>query len=157
MPPSSDGPILGRRASLARWLTRPDNPLVARVFVNRVWQQHFGRGLVATPNDFGSEGDEPTHPELLDWLATDFVDGGWRVKRLHRQIMLSATYQLSSRTGPAAGFRIAQKAASLATRALPSVRSSESNGQKRRRLGLAGGEQPNRPLSALALAPGHGG
>lgn len=101
-PTTGDGPILGRRAALAQWLTRPDNPLVARVFVNRVWQHHFGRGLVATSNDFGSEGDAPTHPELLDWLATDFIEAGWRVKRLHRQIMLSETYQLSSRTGAAA-------------------------------------------------------
>ncbi|MBS0205573.1 MAG: PSD1 domain-containing protein [Planctomycetes bacterium] len=82
----------GRR-ELAEWLTRSDNPLVARVMVNRIWQYHFGRGLVKTPNDFGARGLPPTHPELLDHLATQFVRHGWSVKSLHRLIMTSATYQ----------------------------------------------------------------
>jgi hypothetical protein len=89
-------PSEGRRAALARWLTAPDNPLTARVFVNRVWGWHFGQALVRTPNDFGAQGERPTHPELLDWLARDFVDHGWGLKRLHRQILLSATYRQSS-------------------------------------------------------------
>ena len=82
----------GRR-QLARLADRRDNPLAARVMVNRVWQYHFGQGLVATPNDFGSRGQPPTHPELLDWLAAEFVDSGWQIKPMHRLIMLSAAYQ----------------------------------------------------------------
>jgi hypothetical protein len=90
----------GRRLTLAQWLTEPDHPLTSRVFVNRVWQWHFGEGIVATPDDFGSMGARPTHPELLDWLAVDFVEGGWDIKRLHRQIMLSAVYRQSSTEEP---------------------------------------------------------
>jgi uncharacterized protein DUF1549/uncharacterized protein DUF1553/cytochrome c/concanavalin A-like lectin/glucanase superfamily protein len=83
----------GRRAALAEWLTRPDNPLTARVVVNRVWQQHFGRGLAANASDFGKLGEAPTHPELLDWLAARFVADGWSLKKLHRLILTSATYR----------------------------------------------------------------
>ncbi len=86
----------GRRAALANWLTRPDNPLTARVLVNRVWQQHFGRGLAANASDFGRLGDTPTHPELLDFLAAQFVADGWSVKKLHRAMVLSATYRQSA-------------------------------------------------------------
>lgn len=85
----------GRR-ELAEWLTGPAQPLVARVIVNRVWQHHFGRGLVATPSNFGRTGSPPTHPQLLDWLAQDFIQGGWSIKRLHRLILTSRTYQLAS-------------------------------------------------------------
>lgn len=88
----------GRR-ELADWLTRPDNPLVARVIVNRIWQYHFGRGLVKTPNDFGVRGLPPTHPELLDHLATQFIQQGWSTKAMHRLIMTSATYQQQSSEG----------------------------------------------------------
>ena len=96
------GPLAwGRRKALAEWLTEPDHPLTARVFANRVWAWHFGRGIVATPNDFGRQGEEPTHPELLDWLAGEFVDQGWSVKKLHRTIMLSEAYQRSSRADAA--------------------------------------------------------
>jgi hypothetical protein len=84
------------RLQLAQWLTRPDNPLTARVLANRVWQHHFGKGIVATPSNFGVRGDPPTHPELLDWLAAHLVDSGWSIKALHRVILLSKTYQLSS-------------------------------------------------------------
>jgi len=87
---------LARRKALALWLTEPDHPLTARVMVNRVWHWHFGRGIVGTPNDFGRQGEEPTHPELLDWLATEFVSQGWSLKRLHRMILLSETYQRST-------------------------------------------------------------
>ncbi|HTK77782.1 MAG TPA: PSD1 and planctomycete cytochrome C domain-containing protein [Gemmataceae bacterium] len=83
----------GRRLSFARWVASPDNPLTARVFVNRIWQQHFGSGLVATPNNFGKMGRKPTHPELLDWLAAWFVEHGWSVKQLHRLIVTSAVYR----------------------------------------------------------------
>lgn len=86
----------GRRLALAEWMTRDDNPRTSRVMVNRVWQHHFGRGICPTPSDFGVLGMEPTHPELLDWLATHFVEHGWSLKALHRQIMLSRAYRMSS-------------------------------------------------------------
>ncbi|HXG11979.1 MAG TPA: PSD1 and planctomycete cytochrome C domain-containing protein [Gemmataceae bacterium] len=89
------------RLELAGWLTDPHNPLTARVMVNRIWQYHFGRGIVATPSDFGVRGEKPTHPELLDWLARRFIDSGWSIKAMHRLIVLSRTYQLSSRDHPA--------------------------------------------------------
>jgi hypothetical protein len=93
----SGAPPARRRAALARWLTSPkDNPLTARVMVNRVWAWHFGAGIVRTPNDFGKQGEPPTHPELLDWLALDFAARGWDLKRLHRMIMLSSVYQMES-------------------------------------------------------------
>ena len=84
------------RLELARAIAAPGNPLTARVIVNRVWMQHFGRGLVATPSNFGTRADPPSHPELLDWLARRFMDDGWSLKALHRRLMLSATYQQSS-------------------------------------------------------------
>src|SRR5205814_6119193 len=87
----------GRRLAFARWLTSGTNPLVARVLVNRAWLHDFGRGLVSTPSDFGVMGERPSHPELLDWLATDFVEHGWRLKRLHKLIMTSTAYRQSSR------------------------------------------------------------
>ena len=95
-PAANERFILGRRKALAEWLTSPDHPLTARVMVNRVWQGHFGRGLVATANDFGKQGDPPTHPELLDWLAVDLRENGWTIKRLHRLIMTSEAYQRGS-------------------------------------------------------------
>ena len=93
-----DQPAFGRqrRAALAKWITSTDNPLTARVFVNRVWTWHFGRGIVGTPSDFGAQGEPPTHPALLDCLARDFMAHGWRTKRLHRLILLSDTYQMAS-------------------------------------------------------------
>jgi hypothetical protein len=90
----------GRRLALARWLTSPENPLVARVFVNRVWALHFGQGLVPTVDNLGRSGAKPTHPELLDWLATEFVRAGWSVKHLHRLILNSATWK---QAGPGQG------------------------------------------------------
>src|SRR5207247_1538034 len=90
----------GRRLAFARWLTSGTNPLVARVLVNRVWLEHFGRGLVGTPSDFGVMGERPSHPELLDWLASDFVQHGWQLKRLHKLIMTSTAYRQSSRRDP---------------------------------------------------------
>jgi hypothetical protein len=85
----------GRRLALAKWIASPNNTLTARVIVNRIWQQHFGKGIVNTSNNFGVAGARPTHPELLDWLATWFMEHGWSIKRLHRLIMNSETYQLS--------------------------------------------------------------
>lgn len=92
----------GRRLAFAEWLTSPTNPLVARVLVNRVWLHHFGRGLVNTPADFGLMGEKPSHPELLDWLANDFRQNGWKLKRLHRLILTSTVYRQSSRRDPRA-------------------------------------------------------
>jgi mono/diheme cytochrome c family protein len=86
----------GRRLALAKWIASPENPLTARVMANRIWQWHFGRGLVRTPNDFGLQGDRPTHPELLDWLAAEFIERGWSIKQMHRLILLSNAYRMSS-------------------------------------------------------------
>jgi len=99
---SPDAPEAERRVALARWLTSPQNPLFARVLVNRLWHYHFGAGLVDTPNDFGFNGGRPTHPELLDWLATTFVARGYSLKQLHREIVLSATYRQSAAKNEAA-------------------------------------------------------
>ena len=96
-----DAPEAERRQALAAWLTDPAHPLPARVMVNRIWQWHFGVGLVDTPNDLGRNGSTPSHPELLDWLASEFVASGWSVKQMHRLIMGSATYQQASAGNPA--------------------------------------------------------
>jgi len=94
--PPSDGRTSGRRRALAEWLTSPENPLTSRVIVNRIWHHHFGRGIVATPDNFGKMGEKPTHPELLDWLARDLMDHGWSIKYLHRLIMTSSVYKRAS-------------------------------------------------------------
>jgi len=86
----------GRRTALAKWLTDPANPLTSRVMANRIWHYHFGRGIVGTPSDFGIMGERPSHPELLDWLAAEFVRSGWSMKHMHRLIMNSAAYQQAS-------------------------------------------------------------
>ncbi|HEY1111596.1 MAG TPA: DUF1553 domain-containing protein, partial [Opitutaceae bacterium] len=96
----SDDQRPANRLDLARWLVSRENPLVARVTVNRWWAEFFGRGLVSTPEDFGVKGEAPTHPELLDWLAVEFMDGGWSMKRIHKLITLSSTYRQSSRFTP---------------------------------------------------------
>jgi hypothetical protein len=108
-PPPAAPQSTGRRLALSRWLTRPDNPLSTRVIVNRIWQYHFGRGLAGTSSDFGRMGEAPSHPELLDWMASEFVANGWRVKPLHRQILISAAYRqaaLRSESDVASGQRI---------------------------------------------------
>jgi hypothetical protein len=93
-------PPAKKRLLLADWLTQPSNPMTARVLVNRLWHYHFGRGIVGTPNDFGKLGELPTHPELLDWLADELVQGGWKIKRLQKLILLSNTYRMSSQASP---------------------------------------------------------
>src|SRR5262249_27190474 len=90
------------RLELARWLTRPDHPLTGRVIANRLWQHHFGRGIVATPSDFGVRGEPATHPELLDWLATELPAHGWSLKHLHRLMVLSEAHRPGSNPPPAA-------------------------------------------------------
>ncbi len=99
---SADATDAERRIELARWITHRHNGLFARVIVNRIWHYHFGQGLVSTPSDFGFNGARPSHPQLLDWLATELVRSDWSLKRLHRLIVTSATYRQSSFVNPAA-------------------------------------------------------
>lgn len=100
--PAVDSATTQRRKALAEWIASSENPLTARVIVNRIWQGHFGRGIVATPSDYGIRGAKPTHPELLDWLATEFMQRGWSMKQMHRLLMTSATYRQQSRVAPTA-------------------------------------------------------
>ena len=95
----------GRRLALADWIASAENPLSTRVITNRIWQGHFGTGLVATPNDFGNLGEAPSHPQLLDWLTTRFLEGGWKMKDLHRLILTSATYRMTARKEPTSSER----------------------------------------------------
>src|SRR5207249_643541 len=95
--PPLPGKAPANRLGLARWLVAPENPLTARVAVNRAWQEFFGKGLVSTAEDFGTRGQRPSHPELLDWLAVEFRESGWGTKALHRRIVTSATYRQSSK------------------------------------------------------------
>jgi hypothetical protein len=94
--PRSDGRTSGRRLALAQWIASPQNPLTARVIVNRLWQKHFGRGIVSTLENFGKMGEAPAHPEMLDWLAVRFMDDGWSIKRITKLMMTSETYQMAS-------------------------------------------------------------
>ena len=94
--PRPDGRTSGRRLALAQWIASPQNPMTARVIVNRLWQKHFGRGIVATIENFGKMGDRPTHQELLDWMAVDFMNGGWSLKRATKLMMMSEAYQMAS-------------------------------------------------------------
>jgi mono/diheme cytochrome c family protein len=103
--PQSGPFVPQRRKALALWITAKDQPLLARVMVNRIWQGHFGTGIVATPNDFGRQGEPPSHPELLDWLAVEFAERGWSIKSMHKLIMLSNTYRQSDRWNEANGKR----------------------------------------------------
>jgi hypothetical protein len=100
-PPWPGAKTTGRRLALARWLTTPDHPLTARVAVNRIWKHHFGVGLVATLGNFGKTGAAPSHPELLDYLATEFIRSGWSIKAMHRLLVTSAAYRQSSQLSPA--------------------------------------------------------
>ena len=99
-PPWPGAKSTGRRLAFARWLTRPDQPLTARVMVNRIWKHHFGQGIVRSLGNFGKMGDKPTHPELLDWLAREFVRNGWSLKTMHRLMMTSNTYRQASAVTP---------------------------------------------------------
>ena len=99
-PPWPGARKTGRRLAFARWLVRPEHPLTARVMVNRLWKQHFGRGIVPTLGNFGTAGAAPTHPELLDWLATEFVRSGWSVKEMHRVMVTSSAYRQRSAVTP---------------------------------------------------------
>lgn len=105
--PESEPDSTGRRSALAAWLTRPDHPLTARVIVNRLWQHHFGQGIVATANDFGAMGSGATHEELLDWLACELVADGWHLKPMHRLMVMSATYCQSAAVDPKSAVHVA--------------------------------------------------
>jgi hypothetical protein len=96
----ADRPTTGRRSALAEWIASAENPLTARVMVNRLFQGHFGRGIVPTASDFGKSGELPTHPELLDWLASEFIRSGWSMKHMHRLLMTSSAYRQSSALNP---------------------------------------------------------
>ena len=100
--PPADAKSTYRRRGFAEWLVAPDNPLTARVMVNRIWQHHFGEGIVRTPSSFGKMGEKPSHPELLDWLAVEFVEKGWSIKQMHRLMMTSQAYQMASSDNDAA-------------------------------------------------------
>jgi hypothetical protein len=120
----------GRRTALAEWLSRPDNPMTARVLVNRIWEHHFGQGIVATPNDFGAMGGNPSHPELLDWLAAEFVANGWHLKPIHRLMVLSATYCQSSKVDPGSAVQAAALAADAANDLLWHARRRRLEGEE---------------------------
>ena len=109
----------GRRSVLANWLADPKNPLTPRVMVNRIWQYHFGRGIVASASDFGVMGERPSNPQLLDYLAATFVENGWSIKKMHRQIMLSNLYQESSAFQAAGSGRRPREQAAVALRPPP--------------------------------------
>ena len=94
--PRPDGRTSGRRLALAQWIASPQNPMPARVIVNRLWQKHFGRGIVATLDNFGKMGEQPTHQELLDWLAVEFMNSGWSMKQINKLMMMSEAYQMAS-------------------------------------------------------------
>ena len=138
----TDGRHDRRRKALAEWLTRPDHPLTARVMVNRLWQGHFGRGLVGTSSDFGRMGDEPSHPELLDWLATEFIARGWSLKAMHRLIVTARS--IANRRDPPAPEGRPGK---------PLARPPESTAARRR-------SHPRRPagrLGTVESGPGRAG
>ena len=98
VPPNygNDKQTTGKRRVLAEWIASKDNPMTAKVMANRLWQHHFGRGIVRSSNNFGHIGDQPTHPTLLNWLAAELIEGGWKLKRMHKLIMMSRAYQMSS-------------------------------------------------------------
>ena len=129
-PPKEKPNSTGRRTALAQWLSRADNPLTARVFVNRIWEHHFGQGIVATPNDFGAMGTPPTHQELLDWLAAEFIADGWRMKPIHRLLVLSATYCQSSKVNQNSAANVAALAADAADNLLWHARRQRLEGEE---------------------------
>jgi hypothetical protein len=129
-PPAEKPNSTGRRTALAEWLSRTDNPMTARVMVNRLWEHHFGQGIVSTPNDFGAMGGNPTHQELLDWLAAEFVASGWHLKPIHRLMVLSAAYCQSSKVDPASAIQAAAQAADAANDLLWHARRQRLEGEE---------------------------
>lgn len=150
------GKTTGRRTALANWIARDDNPLTSRVMVNRIWQRHFGTGLVPTPNDFGRLGEEPSHPQLLDWLTSRFLDEDWKMKPIHRLIMNSSTYRQTARHEPGSTESIVDPQNRLLWRFPPSRLSAEqvrdamlaTSGELQHRDGGSpvSGDSPNRSV-----------
>ncbi|HEV3446335.1 MAG TPA: DUF1549 and DUF1553 domain-containing protein [Gemmataceae bacterium] len=122
----------GRRAALARWLTAKNHPLTARVLVNRLWQHHFGVGIVGTPNDFGVQGDAPSHPELLDWLAVEFMEHGWSLKHMHRLMVMSSAYCQTSQISAGTSEQVKASAVDPANRFLWHARRQRLEGEAMR-------------------------
>ena len=141
--------VQGRRLGLANWIAHPDNPLTARSLVNRLWQYHFGHGIVRTANNFGAKGAAPTHPELLDWLTRDFIDGGWKIKRMHKLIMMSDVYRRSTAHPDLEKLETADPDNKLLARFMPRRLSAE---EYRDALLLATGEL-NREVGGLPIMP----
>ncbi len=146
----------GRRSVLAKWIANKDNPLSTRVIVNRIWQHHLGQGIVPTPNDFGTLGETPSHPELLDWLTARFLENGWRAKPLHKLIMTSATYRQTARREPAEAEKLTDPGNRLLWRFSPRRLSAEQtrdamlavSGELREKKGGSseGGDKPVRSI-----------
>jgi mono/diheme cytochrome c family protein len=141
--------VNGRRLGLAKWIADPNNPLTARSFVNRIWQHHFGHGIVRTPNNFGAKGSKPTHPQLLDWLAHQFVSGGWKAKPLHRTILMSHAYKRSTAHPKLENLAAVDPDNKLLARNLPRRLTAE---ELRDAMLLSSGEL-NRELGGLPIMP----
>ncbi len=153
-PADARGETSGHRLALAHWMTSPDNPLTARVVVNRIWQHHFGVGIVATPENFGKLGAPPTHPELLDWLAVDFMKNGWKMKRLHRVIMTSTVYRQSSRqTG--SGAHVAAKQTDPLNKLLWRMNMRRLEAEATRDAIIAASGKLDRTLGGMAISIEH--
>ncbi len=141
------------RSPLARWIASGRNPLTARVMANRIWQRHFGEGLVATASDFGLRGARPTHPELLDWLAVQFIDRGWSIKSIQRLILTSRTYRMSSRIAPTSGRESGAAAQGPENRLLTRQRRVRLDGEAIRDGLLAAGSQLNVAMGGPGVFP----
>jgi hypothetical protein len=152
-PPADLPNSTGRRSALANWLTRPDHPLTARVIVNRLWQYHFGQGIVATPNDFGAMGGDPSHAELLDWLASELVANGWHLKPIQRLIVLSATYCQSSLVDPDTAAHAAALASDAADNLLWHFRRQRLEGEEIRDAELQDSGQLNLRMCGPSAMP----
>ena len=138
------------RLALARWIASRDNPLTARVAVNRIWQEFFGRGIVRTSDDFGAQGEKPSHPELLDWLAAEFVDRGWSMKHMHRLIVTSATYRQSSKHARISKRRSRQRFARAPVARAPARGADSRCGVVRQRPAEPGHRRAERKAAAAA-------
>jgi hypothetical protein len=152
-PPADKPNSTGRRSALAEWLTREDNPLTARVIVNRLWQNHFGLGIVATPNDFGAMGGNPSHPELLDWLACELIADGWHLKPIQRLMVLSAAYCQSSKIDPSSAVHAAALAADAADNLLWHARGQRLEGEELRDVELQVSDQLNLRMYGPSARP----